>query len=228
MISLLVALPTYLAAQRMGFSRMSGPSFGQSSFGQSSFGQSSFGQSGGSRFGPIGRAGNSYYPLFLDPLYSDYVSSAGYSEVSRPIIFLQAAAAAPKPAFEFPASMQPLLIELQGNSYVQISGDAASGKHDSPAQVLEQVREPVRSASAAELQPQPTVLVFRDGHRLEVSDYTIADGFLYASSDYYRSGSWNQKIGLAVLNLDETVSSNRSRGVTFRLPSAPNVVIVGP
>jgi hypothetical protein len=124
--------------------------------------------------------------------------------------------------------MQPLLIELQGNSYVQISGDAASGKHDSPAQVLEQVREPVRSASAAELQPQPTVLVFRDGHRLEVSDYTIADGFLYASSDYYRSGSWNQKIGLAVLNLDETVSSNRSRGVTFRLPSAPNVVIVGP
>jgi hypothetical protein len=211
-ISLLVALPSYAAAQR--FSRMSGPSFGQSS---------------GSRFGPIGRAGNSYYPLFLDPLYSDYVSSAGYSDSSRPIILLQASAAAPKPAFEFPAPMQPLLIELQGDSYVQIGGEAASGKQPAELQLVDPAREPLRKANASELQPpQPTVLVFRDGHRLEVSDYTIADGFLYASSDYYRSGSWSQKIELAVLNLDETVSTNRSRGLTFRLPSAPNVVIVGP
>jgi len=118
------------------------------------------------------------------------------------------------------------MIELQGNSYVQISGEPFS-----QAQLVDQPRgnEPLGKTNASDRQPpQPTVLVFRDGHRVEVSDYTIADGFLYASSDYYRSGSWNRKIELAALNLDETVSTNRSRGLTFRLPSAPNVVIVGP
>jgi len=118
------------------------------------------------------------------------------------------------------------MIELQGNSYVQISGEPSS-----QAQFVDQPRgnEPLGKTNASDRQPpQPTVLVFRDGHRVEVSDYTIADGFLYASSDYYRSGSWNRKIELAALNLDETVSTNRSRGLTFRLPSAPNVVIVGP
>ena len=203
LISLLLAMPSYLAAQRMGFARSSG--------------RSSFGQSGS--FAGHSRA--SYYPAFLDP-YSYYLSNSDYAQSPQPpVIFLQPAQAALAP--EPPSPMPPLLIELQGNSYVRISGDEPS-----QAQLLDQPRvsEPARSASVSP-PPQPTVLVFRDGHRLEVSDYTIADGFLYASSDYYRSGSWNQQIDLASLDLDETVSSNRSRGLTFRLPSAPNIVIVG-
>jgi len=207
LISLLVVIPSYLSAQRLGFGHFTGRSAAGS----------------GAHSGYAGHSPSSYYPAFLDPLYSDYLSSAAYTDSAPPpVIFLQPPPAAPAP--EPPA--EPLMIELQGNSYVQISGDQSS-----QGQLLDQSRlhELARKLSAPEIPPPlPTVLVFRDGHRLEVSDYTIADGFLYASSDYYRSGSWNQKIELAVLNLDETVSTNRSRGVTFRLPSAPNVVIVGP
>ena len=72
------------------------------------------------------------------------------------------------------------------------------------------------------------LLVFRDGHREEVSDYTIAQGILHASSDYYTNGSWNKKIELSSLNLPETIKSNQSRGLRFQLPSAPNEVVVGP
>ena len=71
-------------------------------------------------------------------------------------------------------------------------------------------------------------LVFRDGHREQVFDYTIADGVLYAHADYFTTGSWNRKIELSSLNLSETVKSNQSQGVRFQLPSAPNEVIVGP
>ena len=74
----------------------------------------------------------------------------------------------------------------------------------------------------------PVVLVFRDGHREQVSTYTIADGILYTSGDYYTNGSWNKKIELSSLNIPETVSSNRSQGVNFQLPSAPNEVMVRP
>ena len=70
--------------------------------------------------------------------------------------------------------------------------------------------------------------MFRDGHREEVSDYTIADGNLYTHDDYYTNGSWNRKIELSSLNLLETVRSNQSRNVRFRLPSSPNEVIVRP
>jgi len=72
------------------------------------------------------------------------------------------------------------------------------------------------------------VLVFRDGHREEVSDYTIADGVLYARGDYYRDGAWNRKIELKSLNLPETIHSNDARGVHVQLPTSPNEVITRP
>jgi hypothetical protein len=74
----------------------------------------------------------------------------------------------------------------------------------------------------------PAVLVFRDGHREEVTEYTIADGVLYARGNYYRDGSWNKRIELSSLDLHETIQSNQSRGVGFQLPNSPNEVIVGP
>jgi hypothetical protein len=248
--SLFAALPSFLvpsnlAAQRAGFAHFSGRSFSQSGSGRSFSGRSSSwgfcsGESGAACNAHVGRDGfgwGAYYPAFLDDYYSDSDRGAQYPESSQPpVIVLPAvppssAASGAGP----PSPAQSLLIELQGNSYVQVSGNSSS-----PAQLLDQSgndKEDNKTKDARNRQglpppiqpsPQPAVLVFRDGHRQEVSDFTIADGFLYASSDYYRSGSWNQKIELAVLDLDETVQANQTRGVPFRLPSAPNVVIVGP
>jgi hypothetical protein len=165
---------------------------------------------------------------FFDPLYSDYFS--GYPEPPQPPVVLLQSPPAAEPA-RIPA--EPLMIELQGNRYVQISGDqpshsllidtipAPSATRSTPA--------PRSSLPSSSPPPQPTaVLIFRDGHREEISGYTITDGILYASADYYRSGYWNRKIALSSLDLSDTVDTNQTRGVPFRIPSASNEVIVGP
>ena len=121
------------------------------------------------------------------------------------------------------------MIELQGDRYVQVSSDEKSKAvmiDRIPASPLQITRQPNQVSS--EKNAPPAVLIFRDGHHEEISDYTIADGALYARADYYNSGSWNRRIELASLNLPETLQINLSRGLRFQLPTAPNEVIVGP
>ena len=178
-----------------------------------------------------GNFAGSYFPLSLfDPLYSDYLST-GYPVASQPpVIVMQSPLSAAAPEHASPPA-QPLLIELQGDRYVQLSGDK-----DSRTQMLGDESNPMvfEKSAATESRSLPqrenanALLVFRDGSREEVSNYTISDGVLYASADDYTAGSWNRKIELSSLNLAETVKSNQARGVTFHLPSAPNEVIVGP
>jgi len=217
--ALLIALPASLFAQRSGFAHFSGHSTNFSA----------------PHFSHRGYSGAGYYPLGLfDPLYSDYLSSTGYPVASQPPNILMQS---PQPATArevSTSSSQPLMIELQGDRYVQISGD-----RNSDAQMIDQfpVAHVTRNQVAKDSDtqtlhpaPQPTVavLVFRDGRRQEISAYTIADGVLYATADYYTSGAWNQKIDLSSLNLADTIASNNSRGLRFQLPSSPNEVIVGP
>jgi len=120
------------------------------------------------------------------------------------------------------------MIELQGDRYVQVSGDQSSQAQMVDSYSGSQSSAQPRSSPRSQPPPSAAVLVFRDGHRQEVSAYTIADGVLYASADYATTGMWNQSIELASLNVPETVATNSSRGLRFQLPSAPNEVIVGP
>ena len=227
--SLLVAITPCLYAQRMGFSS---PHLG-----------SGYGRAGHSRFGGTGSL---LYPLaYSGSLFSDYLSTPDYSVAPPPYIIVQApAAAAPYPDPSAPS--QPLTIELRGDRYVRLREGESSQTEISQAE-----SETIKSAPRAsdcetrnrtdrdemsrtldraveDRQFVPAVLTFRDGHREEVSTYTISDGVLYARSDFYTTGSWDRKIYLSSLNLPETIQSNQSRGVKFRLPSAPNEVIVGP
>jgi hypothetical protein len=195
--------------------------------------------SSGFNRGSIARS--SFYPLaFSDPFYSDYLYSTGYPVASQPpMIFLQAppaAAAAPAPE-RYSAPAQPLMIELRGDRYVRVSGPEASGAEMIDRDAIDREKTDRMSDSQPRSAYQPTappaaalpaVLIFRDGHREELSDYTIADGVLYTHADYYTTGSWNRKIELSSLNLPETIASNQSRGASFHLPSSPNEVIVGP
>lgn len=200
-------------------------------------------------FNRVGSSRSFAYPLaFSDPLYSDFLSSTGYPVASQPpLIILQTASPA---AERVSAPPQPLMIELQGNRYVRVSGEESSGaeiiepRKIEPEKIepekIDQVRasRPPRRLSEAQSEAPlrttppagvaPAVLVFRDGHREDVSGYTIASGVLYASAHYYAGGSWNKKIDLSSLNLPETIQSNQSRGIKFQLPGAPNEIIVGP
>jgi hypothetical protein len=128
------------------------------------------------------------------------------------------------------------MIELRGDRYVQVSGPDSSGAEMISPEKSDPTQNPTRRSQGPSSAPihtsapaelPPAILVFRDGHREETSDYTIADGVLYTRGDY-TNGSWNRKIELSSLNLPETIQSNESRGARFRLPSSPNEVIVRP
>jgi hypothetical protein len=58
----------------------------------------------------------------------------------------------------------------------------------------------------------PTVLVFRDGHKLEVTNYAIMGQTLYVFDPR------TQKIALSDLDVPATIKANDDRGVEFRLP----------
>jgi hypothetical protein len=59
---------------------------------------------------------------------------------------------------------------------------------------------------------QPTVLVFRNGHTREVSNYAIVGSTLYVLSGK------NARIAIADLDVPATVRANEDRGVSFRVP----------
>ncbi len=59
-----------------------------------------------------------------------------------------------------------------------------------------------------------TVLVFRDGHQLEIMNYAIVGRTLYDLSE-----GRTKKVELAELDLPETVKQNDDRGVDFQLPA---------
>jgi len=75
----------------------------------------------------------------------------------------------------------------------------------------------VEAASPAEAAPakeQPqTMLVFKDGHHVEIQNYAIVGDMLYDMTPGH-----SRKVLLADLDLDATTKQNDERGIDFRLP----------
>jgi hypothetical protein len=71
---------------------------------------------------------------------------------------------------------------------------------------------PSRSQAPANADPA-TVLVFRDQHRQEISNYAIAGGTLWVLSEQSA-----KKIRLADIDLEATAKANDERGVEFQIP----------
>jgi hypothetical protein len=61
----------------------------------------------------------------------------------------------------------------------------------------------------------PTVLVFKDGRQLEVSNYAIVGNTLFDLTPCH-----SRRIALADLNLDRTRQQNEENGVVFELPAS--------
>jgi len=196
-----------------------------------------------SQFPRAGHPRSFFYPLaFSDPFYSDYLSSTGYPVASQPPVVIVQSPPPEAPVSNVPSPAQPLMFELRGDRYVRVSGPEMSGAEMISPRVIDQApidqmpnspplaQRPSTTAIRAVARPElpPVVLVFRDGHREKASDYTIADGVLYARGDYYTDGSWNRKIELSALDVALTLQANSDRGVKFVLPSSPNEVIIRP
>lgn len=134
-------------------------------------------------------AGAYYWPYYgLDyPWFSDYDSSAYQQGPSQPVV---------------------VVVDPK-------SGDDRYGDHSfneqrsSPPQAQ---RQP--PPDPAEEQ-EPTVLVFRDGHKQEVRNYAIIGQMLW---DFDAKGT--HKIPLSELDIDTTRKLNDDRGVDFVLPKS--------
>jgi hypothetical protein len=83
------------------------------------------------------------------------------------------------------------------------------------APVAEEPAKPAAAASAPEPpKPQPkTVLIFHDGHKVEIQNYAISGTTLYNLSD-----SGPHQIALDDLDLAATTKANNERGIVFHLP----------
>jgi hypothetical protein len=101
---------------------------------------------------------------------------------------------------------QPVVVVVDPNSGGNRYGDRSFD--DPPSS---QAQKPTPPAPAQE--QDPTVLVFRDGHRQEIRNYAIVGQMLW---DFGAKGT--HKIPLSDLDLDTTRKLNDERGVDFVLP----------
>jgi hypothetical protein len=172
--------------------------------------------------------------VFLgSPFWADDYYSGGEQSPSVYIVPAAPASEKPSPVIDQPKPAVPLMIELQGDRYVRLTPDAADSTTPQPDRAPSSSRQlaPYSTASGARVENSeltPSVFVFRDGHREESSDYSIISGVIYAQGNYWTTGSWSKRILIADLDVPATLKANRERGVSFRLPSAPNEVITRP
>jgi hypothetical protein len=155
---------------------------------------------------------------------------ADYSPIQQPapaVIIVQPQPAAPEAKKEESKPITPLLIELQNGHYVRADAKVTTASQDEPTPT-QVARNKDVTHSQVTRESQPAVLVFLDGHREKVREYTLADGALYVHGDYWIDGYWNKKILLTSLDLPATMAVNQESGVAFVLPSGPNVVMIGP
>ena len=82
----------------------------------------------------------------------------------------------------------------------------------------EQQKPPQPGAQEAVAEQPSTVLIFKDGHELEVKNYAIVGATLYDLSN-----GRTRKVELAQLDLPATVKHNDDRGVSFQLPAGTKV-----
>jgi hypothetical protein len=172
------------------------------------------------------------YPYFYSD--SDYDSEAAPQPPQ--VVVVQAATPAPPPAP--PAPRESLLIEWQGDHFVRttsmkdpagalIATDYSEKSAAPPAPPTRSAAGP-RSAAQPPRELPPAVLVFHDGRKEEVSEYTIMNGIIYSKADYWSTGSWTRKIQIADLNVPATLKLNQERGLKFVLPASSNEVVTRP
>jgi len=169
------------------------------------------------------------YPVYVDPSYYGgyYVDPQTVEDPNQPVY------GAVTNQYD-PAAYQPVAPAdaAAENRARQATDDARYGDHyldardggrtrtDLGGGVTVQRGEPIASAPTAEAKPaereadEPgTVLVFKDGHRVEVHNYAIVGNTVWDLSEHLA-----KRIMLDDLDLDATMKVNDERGTPFRYP----------
>jgi hypothetical protein len=167
---------------------------------------------------------------FAPYFYSDddYYSEPPVIEVP-PTQFIQQTAPAPEAPAPVRNPPDSLVLELQGDHWVRVTnyGQSQTDGQSLKSGLGETISRPtLATESPAEI--PPAILVFRDGHREEIGKYTVVGTTLYASADYWRSGSWTRKVQLSELDVPATLQLNQQRDAKFSLPSGPGEIMIRP
>jgi hypothetical protein len=109
----------------------------------------------------------------------------------------------------YPQATQPIVVVVDPKSSDERYGDHSFDEARSTPPPQAQPQAPPAPAQEQE----PTLLVFRDGHKQEIRNYAIVGPMLW---DFGAKGT--HKIPLADLDLDTTRKLNDERGVDFILP----------
>jgi hypothetical protein len=166
--------------------------------------------------------------------YSDYETGTEepYVEETPPSIArmqrptsIDDSARTPKPA--------PLLIEWRGDRYVRFggaqntSGNGTTPDYAEPKTGAAPLRDQnkIGEKKIDEKKIPSAVLVYRDGHRQEISGYAIAGGMIYSQTADWQNAHPTKPIPVSALDPVATVTANSQRGITFLLPSASNEAI---
>jgi len=99
----------------------------------------------------------------------------------------------------------PTIFDRRGPGYVQ--------RPPEPEPSAEEKSSAAAPEAASEPSP-PTVLVFKDGHELEVENYAIVGNTLFDLTEGHR-----RKVPLSDLDLTATAKQNDDRGIDFHLPA---------
>jgi hypothetical protein len=140
-------------------------------------------------------------------------NTGAYYPVYVPYAYPVASEAGPEDAAE-PDPPAPTIFERRPTS---AAPDARYGSH----YVDGRERQPATTPAPQELSPAdarqqiPVVLIYRDGHEQEVTNYAIVGQTLYDLGTFVA-----HKIPLADLNLKATIKANDDRGVEFTVPTS--------
>lgn len=172
---------------------------------------------------PFRRGFSPFAPFWFPGYYAD---DFGYEEPAPP-----APPPAPQPAPAVQVKTEPIpdavLLELRGNQWVKV-GSFTMETPQATTPTSKAQPAPILQPSVAAKEMPPAILVFRDGHREEISSYSIIGPVIYTKANYYASGSWSRSIQIADLDLPATLKQNEQRGVKFELPSGPDEVMIRP
>jgi hypothetical protein len=108
----------------------------------------------------------------------------------------------------------PTVFDRRGPGYAYRPGDSVPRPQQDQASYAP---DPNLADSPPE-PPQPdTILVFKDGHKQQVSNYAIVGANLFDLSNGRR-----QKIAISDLDVAATQKANDAQGVDFKLPVLPS------
>ena len=112
----------------------------------------------------------------------------------------------------------PTIFDRRAAGESSVSAEAAYSEQRRAQSAIDPTSqsEPAMADGTGVPEQPRTVLVFKDGHQLEVQNYAIVGRMLYDLTPGHRA-----KIALADLDLTATAKQNDDRGIDFQLPLGP-------